>query len=450
MPDPSLEYLKAHQTPRVPGTHHKPFLTDPANFGSVRSQQELDASQSGQIIKIPPPKRSPQVMDIAEVIGSNAVATITHSGQIVFHSVGDTGIGFHEDLGEVVGAMRMDFDRPNPADQPSFFLHLGDVVYNHQYHAPESKINMYEPQFYEPYGNYLGKILAIPGNHDSNPQEDPKSIDAFETNFCAPPPSAPDLAAALQMPKRSLMYQPAVYYRLDAPFVQILALFSNGGEIEGVIRGSVPGHDQWNFLTKQLQELKTARDNDPNQRRALIIAVHHPPFSGGGGHTGSSNMLKDLDAAFQQAGLYPDAVLSGHAHVYERFTREVKVGNKTMDVPYVVAGNGGHGITPMKTTSDRKPIRTPLRGKTVSGAIPADHTLQQYFNGFGHLLVTVTPSVLTIDLIGTRTESLTPVDRVSVQLAKDFADNRIIFETPPFSHPATGEEEPAHTKKALA
>jgi hypothetical protein len=446
---PSLEHLKARQTPRVPGTHHKPFLTDPANFGSVRTQQELNASQSGQIIKIPPAKRSPQVMDLAEVIGSNAVDTITRSGQIAFHSVGDTGIGVHEALGEVVQAMRMDFHRPNPADQPSFFLHLGDVVYNTQYNAPESKINMYEPQFYEPYGNYPGKILAIPGNHDSNPQEDPKSIDAFEANFCAGPPSATELSAALQMPKRSPMYQPAVFYRLDAPFVQILALFSNGGEIEGVIRGTVTGNDQWNFLVNQLKEMKAARDKASNPRRALIIAVHHPPFSGGGGHTGSSNMLKDLDAAFKKAGMYPDAVLSGHSHVYERFTREVKVGNKTMDVPYVVAGNGGHGITPMKPNSDRKPVRTPLRGKAISGAA-ADHTLKQYFNGFGHLLVTVTPNVLTVDLIGTRTDSLTPVDSVTVQLAPDFAENKIISETPPFDHPATGEEEPAHTKKALA
>jgi hypothetical protein len=56
-----------------------------------------------------------------------------------------------------------------------------------------------------------------------------------------------------------------------------------------------------------------------------------PPFSGGGGHTGSGQMLKDLDEAFNTAGIAPDAVLSGHAHNYQRFTRTVTVGGKKMD-----------------------------------------------------------------------------------------------------------------------
>src|ERR1043166_5766300 len=170
MPNDLLEQLRKQQTPRVPGAHHPPFLTDPADFGSPRSRQELDASQAGQIIKIPKPKRTPPVMDLTEVIGSDKVNQINRSGQIVFHAVGDTGTGKHEELGEVVHAMIMDFHRPNPVDQPAFFLHLGDVVYNTQYYTPESKTKMYQPQFYEPYGSYPGKILAIPGNHDSNPQ----------------------------------------------------------------------------------------------------------------------------------------------------------------------------------------------------------------------------------------------------------------------------------------
>src|SRR5690348_12838573 len=89
-------------------------------------------------------------------------------------------------------------------------------------------------------------------NHDSNPQEDPKSIDAFEDNFCAPlPQTQNELTRVLQSPKRTPLYQPGVYFRLDAPFVQILALFSNGGEQEGVIKGGIIGNDQWNFLVGQ-------------------------------------------------------------------------------------------------------------------------------------------------------------------------------------------------------
>jgi len=391
-------------------------------------------------------------MELAEVVGSSPVDDINRSGQIVFHSVGDTGAGKHDDLGEVVESMRLDFHRPNPADQPAFFLHLGDVVYNTEYNSPQSKQKMYEPQFYEPYSNYPGKILAIPGNHDSNPQEDPNSIGAFEDNFCAPlPTTANKLAAVNSGPKRPPMYQPGVYYRLDAPFVQILALFSNGGEKEGVIKGNVAGDDQTKFIVEQLQAIKAERAQNPNQRKALLIAVHHPPFSGGGGHGGSSHMLADLDTACKDAGIWPDAILSGHSHVYERFTREISFGAKKMEVPYMVIGNGGHGITPMKPQANRKPVRTPLRGTPTAGIADgsSDHSLRQYFNGFGHALITVTSRILTIDLIATKTESHTPVDSVTVQLAPDFSDNKIINETAPFEHPAEGERETMHTKKAL-
>jgi hypothetical protein len=50
--------------------------------------------------------------------------------------------------------------------------------------------------------------------------------------------------------------------------------------------------------------------------------------------------------------------------------------------------------------------------------------------------VTVTGRVLTIDLIGTKTQTHLPVDSVTV----DLAINEITHETPPFSHPANGEE----------
>jgi len=446
------ERIKQLQTARVPGNPGSPFLTSPANFGSTLTRAALDKKQEGQIIPLPPLKRVPPVMELAEVVGSQYVQQIQQDGQLVFHCVGDTGLGSPWDVDAVAQIMEMDLNRPNPADHPAFFFHLGDVVYNTQYSTPESKSKMYQPQFYIPYGPYTGKILAIPGNHDSNPQEDPQSIEAFQDNFCAiPPATAPGLTAALQSPNRPPMYQPGVYYRLDAPFAQIIALFSNGGETEGVIRGGTGGainggtvgDDQWNFLVTELTAVKAARDAAGNAPRpALIVAMHHPPFSGGGGHSGSSFMLADMDAAFQAAGISPDAVLSGHAHVYQRFTRLVPFGAKTMEVPYVVAGNGGHGpIQPVKPSFERTPVKTPVQGVSADGS--SDHSLRQYFNGFGHLMITVTSRVLTINLIGTHTQTHQPVDSVTV----DLVTNKIIHETPPFDHPTAGEVSSAHPKK---
>ena len=428
------ERMKKLQPPRVPVRVHSPFLHEPADFGSPRTRQQLTTSQAGQIIPLPAPKRTNQVMELGEVVGAPYVDQITQSGQLVFQSAGDSGFGGTWDLELVAQVMAMDLQKPNPADHPAFFFHLGDVIYNHQYRSPESKAAMYQPQFYVPYENYSPKIVAIPGNHDSNPQEDPQSIAAFQANFCADPPASDAaLTSMLNSENRAPMFQPAVYFRLDAPFAQIIGLFSNGGELEGVIRGNVVGDAQYNFLVAQLKAVKAART--ANNRPALIVAMHHPPFSGGGGHSGSTSMLADLDAAFKEAQVGPDAVLSGHAHVYQRFTRTVHIAGQSMEVPYVVAGIGGHGpIQPVKPTPQKKPVKTPVHGKSPTGT--SDHTLRQYFNGFGHLLITATNRVLTIDLIGTKTQTHLPVDSVTVDLGTSTITNEIA----PFTHPVDGEE----------
>ena len=47
-----------------------------------------------------------------------------------------------------------------PEAGPSFFFHLGDVVYNF------GEAQYYYDQFYEPFRAYDRPIFAIPGNHD--------------------------------------------------------------------------------------------------------------------------------------------------------------------------------------------------------------------------------------------------------------------------------------------
>jgi hypothetical protein len=49
-------------------------------------------------------------------------------------------------------------------------------------------------------------------------------------------------------------------------------------------------------------------------------------------------MANDIDAVCARVGVWPDAVLSGHAHLYQRFTRSLN----GRQIPYVVAGSGGH------------------------------------------------------------------------------------------------------------
>src|SRR5262249_31584250 len=138
---------------------------------------------------------------------------------------------------------------------------------------------------------------------------------------------------------------PGVYYTLDAELVRILCLYSNALEDPGVISSE---GGQWPEVTDvQLKFLDAAlrRLKSEEYAGAIVIAVHHPPMTAGRRHGGSVRMLADIDKACEAAGVWPHAVLSAHSHNYQRFTRR----NNGMETPFVVAGNGGHGLTTMRS-----------------------------------------------------------------------------------------------------
>jgi hypothetical protein len=408
----------------VAGTRPPAFLTDRADF-HVQPDALHAARIQGALHPIPPPRRDPPVMNLSEVIGDAAVQDILASGQIVFHAVGDTGKGAHTSETDVAALMSDDFHRPNPADHPAFFFHLGDVIYG------PHKSDAYADQFYTPYADYLGKIVAIPGNHDGEilPSTDPTSLTAFEENFVAP---QRQFTASAGSQMREAMTQPGVYFLLEAPFVRLLGLYSNSAENPGFISGGVIGPAQKQFLIDQLTEIARKRKDD-GDTDALVVAVHHPPFSGGG-HSGSREMLTDMDDAFQKAGIVPDVVLSGHAHNYQRFTRLVGAGANRRQVPFLVAGGGGRGLTPIKPGPDGLPVQTPIVGDT------GDYSLQQYFNGFGYLYITVTRQILTIDFYCLPATEESPLDSITL----DLRSHKLVHETAPLTHPLPGESAGAH------
>jgi hypothetical protein len=261
---------------------------------------------------------------------------------------------------------------------------LGDVVY---YFGQDQ---YYFEQFYDPYRNYNAPIFAIPGNHDGALfKGDPaKSLDAFVSNFCT---SQPTQSADSQGAVRTTMDQPAVYFTLNAPFVKFIGLYSNTSEggTEGVIASAKVGNAQLSFLQQQLAAAKAERAN--GQWRALVIATHHPPFTGSPSHVPSPTMLKQIDDACSAAGIQPDLHLSGHAHLYERYTRTV--GGK--QIPYLVAGMGGYYDLPGLKPPNRRPTppTTPASG-TDASRNPL--TLEVYNdNTFGFLRMTVSPASIT-------------------------------------------------------
>jgi hypothetical protein len=137
---------------------------------------------------------------------------------------------------------------------------------------------------------------------------------------------------------------------------------------------------------------------------AVIIAVHHPPFTGDSTHGGSPQMLADIDSACTAAGVWPHAVFSGHAHNYQRFTRTVN----SMQIPFVVAGCGGHSpLSAMRGT-----YRTPYK-------IDNTLTLESYDDtDYGYLRVVVNAQTLTIEFHPESDGGVTktPDDTVTVNL----------------------------------
>jgi hypothetical protein len=331
--------------------------------------------------------------------GAAKAAAIQAAGQIVFHCAGDTGSAKGPETQSLVAdKMVSDFSEENSADVPSFFFHLGDVVYYFGEGA------YYYDQFYEPYRSYPAPIIAIPGNHDGVVYaNDPEpTLDAFLRNFCAASPVVTPEAGGLV---RTAMIAPAVYFTVDAPFVKILGLYSNVLEDPGVIsdesgKNSTLDNRQIAFLTAALKRAKSEKFSG-----AIIITVHHPPFTGGSDHGGSPQMLADIDSACTAAGVWPHAVFAGHAHNYQRYTRLVN----SFQTPYIVAGCGGHApLSAMRGT-----YRTPYK-------IDDTLTLESYDDtDYGYLRVIVNAQTMRIEFHPEADGAVTktPNDVVTVNLS---------------------------------
>ena len=75
-----------------------------------------------------------------------------------------------------------------------------------------------------------------------------------------------------------------------------------------------------------------------------------------------------LDGAFTKAGRWPDMVLAGHVHDYQRFTRKVASNNR--QIPYLVAGAGGyhnlHTVAKVNGVKPTPPVSLAVSGDTVT------------------------------------------------------------------------------------
>lgn len=244
--------------------------------------------------------------------------------KMIFQVAGDTGglksPAFQRLIAEQMGKQYL--EPANPLEKPSFLYHVGDIVY----HFGEA--DQYEKQFFTPYKDYPLPIFAIPGNHDSDVNTAAavpySSLEPFTSVFCGIKPRPIPFAADAS---RRSGVQPNVYWTLETPLANIIGLATNVPKY-GVVTEE---QKQW-FIA----ELKHAALE--HTEKAIIVCLHHAPYSADFNHSSSIPMINFLEEAFLEAEVQPDLVMSGHVHNYQRFSKNYGGGKIT---PFIVCGAGG-------------------------------------------------------------------------------------------------------------
>ena len=148
------------------------------------------------------------------------------------------------------------------------------------------------------------------------------------------------------------MNQPYPYWLLDTPLAYFVGLYTNvnnAGQLDDPAANRQP---QFDWLVQTLKDIKESADG-----KAVLLALHYPPYSAavnfrqrGDPNLGPTPRPADkileplgilIQRAFRDSGQYPDAVLSAHAHHYQRLTWTLRKADGRQ-IPFVVAGGGGH------------------------------------------------------------------------------------------------------------
>ncbi|WP_158796146.1 metallophosphoesterase [Pedobacter sp. L105] len=246
--------------------------------------------------------------------------------QMIFQVAGDTGglksPAFQQLIAEQMGKQYLNAKKVT--DKPSFLYHVGDIVY----HFGEA--TQYERQFFKPYKNYPLPIFAIPGNHDAdvNPLADAPyaSLYPFTSVFCGTKDQHRPVPFGDNKTRKSGL-QPHVYWTMETPLATIIGLASN------VPKYGIITEEQKKWF---IEELHYAATSHPD--KAIIVCLHHAPYSADFNHSSSLPMITFLEEAFTISGVVPDLVLSGHVHNYQRFS---KIYSSGKIVPFIVCGAGG-------------------------------------------------------------------------------------------------------------
>ena len=293
---------------------------------------------------------------------------ILSSGKMSFAMVGCSGDPINRTNTQAVGAaLSTDKDL-------SFLYHLGDMIYTISGSDTEGgkpvkrySRSLWDNQLFGPYAKFLKKkkIFAIAGNHDGKYKQKIKALRDYFRFFCA------DTVKPRTGSKHNRqMKQPYIYWSLDTPYAYIIGLYSNianGGILDKPsdytrVHFKFKTGPQYKWLVKQLRNVEKMNKRAGEQRKAVLLTVHYPPYSGAanfnvrgdqskGGPAAKRNrpaqpnnydapyLAVALQQAFNDSGQRPDAIFSAHAHLYQRLN--YRFADKTT-MPCLVVGCGGH------------------------------------------------------------------------------------------------------------
>src|SRR5271165_2109206 len=312
-------------------------------------------------VKHPPADQRPLYLSAVDPEENEKILS---SGKMSFGMVGCSGDPKNGANTKAVGvAVANDTDL-------SFFYHLGDMIYTLSGSDTEGEgpvkaytQSLWDDQLFGPYAKFPRKIFAIAGNHDGKYKEKIAALSDFFRFFCADKVQPPTGAK-----HRRQMTQPYIYWRLDTPYAYFIGLYSNianGGILDKPSDFTVANFTdgpQYRWLVKQLQDVAAANKTAGKHRKAVLLTVHYPPYSGGtnfnvrgdpskggpaakGKHPAQPNnynvpyLSVALQQAFKDSGQRPDAIFSAHAHLFERVS--YAFADKS-EMPCLIAGCGGH------------------------------------------------------------------------------------------------------------
>jgi hypothetical protein len=126
-------------------------------------------------------------------------------------------------------------------------------------------------------------------------------------------------------------------------------------------------------------------------------------------------------SAFQATKRYPDLILSGHVHSYQRFTNVVQGPKGQLEIPYVVTGAGGYtNLGKLQKVNGAYP-KAPF---TVNNAL----TLEQYDqDNFGFLRLEVSKTQIVGTYISAPyTVGGTPASKIADSFTVDLVKKKVV------------------------